>query len=245
MEHADARWLEWSLPALAWVGGSLDAVSYLALGHVFTANMTGNTVLLALALGSGDLPRALRSLLAVFGFALGVAAGTGMLRGQATGWSVRVNRILWLETMLLGAALLVFARAGHGPLSLPWVRCVIVLLGAVMGMQSAAVRQVHLSGVWTTFITGTLTEWIAGLVERTPPQGLPLVRVQASVYAAYGLAAVVTAWLQQRWIPAAIALPWLVLLGVVASGARRMRRVDEVRGRSRTARGTPRRTRRR
>jgi hypothetical protein len=58
MEHADARWLEWSLPALAWVGGSLDAISYLALGHVFTVNMTGNTVLLAMALGAGDLGRA-------------------------------------------------------------------------------------------------------------------------------------------------------------------------------------------
>ena len=55
MQPADARWLEWSLPALAWVGGSLDAVSYLALGHVFTANMTGNTVLLAMALGVGSV----------------------------------------------------------------------------------------------------------------------------------------------------------------------------------------------
>lgn len=224
MEHADAGWLEWSLPALAWVGGSLDAVSYLALGHVFTANMTGNTVLLAMALGSGDFARALRSLLAVFGFALGVAAGAGMLRGQAAGWSVRVNCVLWLEAMALGAAVLVFARAGHDTLPIPWAGGVIALLGAVMGMQSAAVRQVHLAGVWTTFITGTLTEMVAALVERPAPKGLPLVRVQATVYAAYGLAALVTAWLQQRWPPWAVALPWLVLLGVVACGARRMRR---------------------
>jgi uncharacterized membrane protein YoaK (UPF0700 family) len=90
-------------------------------------------------------------------------------------------------------------------------------------MQSAAVRQVHLAGVWTTFITGTLTEWVAGLVERTPPQGLPVARVQASVYATYGLAALVTTWLQQRWPPWAVGLPWLVLLGVVACGARRGR----------------------
>lgn len=226
MEHADARWLEWSLPALAWIGGSLDAVSYLALGHVFTANMTGNTVLLAMALGSGDFARALRSLLAVSGFALGVAAGAGMLRGQATGWSVRVNRILWLEVMALGAAVWVFARVGHDTLPTPWAEGVIVLLGAVMGMQSAAVRQVHLAGVWTTFITGTLTEMVAGLVERLPPQGLPLVRVQATVYATYGVAALVTAWVQQRWPPWAVALPWLVLLGVAVCGARHTRRAE-------------------
>ena len=111
MEHADARWLEWSLPALAWVGGSLDAMSYLALGHVFTANMTGNTVLLAIALGTGNMARAVRSLLAVFGFALGVAGGTALLRGQPTGWSVRVNRVLLLEAALLGMAVLF----SHGP----------------------------------------------------------------------------------------------------------------------------------
>src|SRR5690242_16935724 len=108
MQHADARWLEWSLPALAWVGGSLDAISYLALGHVFTANMTGNTVLLAVALGSGNLMRALRSVAAVVGFALGVAIGAGLLRSRAIGWSARVNHVLALEAALLSAALVGF-----------------------------------------------------------------------------------------------------------------------------------------
>jgi uncharacterized membrane protein YoaK (UPF0700 family) len=225
MEHADTRWLEWSLPALAWVGGSLDAISYLSLGHIFTGNMTGNTVLLAMSLGSADLVRALRSMLAVFGFALGVAMGTGLLRAQqATGWSARVNRVLLLEAALLGVAVFVFARADRALLQPPWMKGLIVLLGTAMGMQSAAVRQVHLAGVWTTFITGTLTEWIAGLVEHAPPKGLPLGRVQAAVYATYGLAALVATWLEQRWLSWAIALPWLVLLGVAVCGARRMRR---------------------
>lgn len=224
MEHADARWLEWSLPALAWVGGGLDAMSYLALGHVFTANMTGNTVLLAIALGTGDMARALRSLLAVFGFALGVAIGTALLRGQARGWSVRVNRVLLLEATLLGVAVLAFVWPSHAPLPASRLHGLIVLLGVVMGVQSAAVRQVHLAGVWTTFITGTLTEWVAGLVERTPAKGLPVGRVRAAVYATYGLAALVTAWLQRRWPLWAIALPWLVLLAVIGCGAWRMRR---------------------
>jgi len=223
MEHADARWLEWSLPALAWVGGSLDAMSYLALGHVFTANMTGNTVLLAIALGTGNMARAVRSLLAVFGFALGVAGGTALLRGQPTGWSVRVNRVLLLEAALLGVAVLIFAWPGQATLPTPWVRGLIALLGVVMGMQSAAVRQVHLAGVWTTFITGTLTEWVAGLVERMPAKELPIGRVRAAVYATYGIAALVTAGLQQRWPAVAIAVPWLVLLGVIGCGAWRMR----------------------
>ncbi|HEV2538255.1 MAG TPA: YoaK family protein [Frateuria sp.] len=224
MEHTDAHWLAWSLPALAWVGGSLDAISYLALGHVFTGNMTGNTVLLAMALGAGNLGRTLRSLLAVLGFVVGVATGTGLLRGQRAGWNTKVNRVLVLEAALLGAAALALAWNAHTAIPEPQVRGLIILLGMVMGMQSAAVRQVHLAGVWTTVITGTLTEWVAGRVERTPAKDLPVGRVQAAVYATYGLAALVTAWLQQRRLPWAIALPWLVLLCVITCGAWRLHR---------------------
>jgi uncharacterized membrane protein YoaK (UPF0700 family) len=131
--------------------------------------------------------------------------------------------VLALEAVLLGAAALAITW-NVGP-TIPDARArgLVILLGAVMGMQSAAVRQVHLAGVWTTFITGTLTEWVAGLVERTPAKELPVGRVQAAVYATYGLAALATAWLQRRGSSWAIALPWLVLLGVVACSAWRMR----------------------
>jgi uncharacterized membrane protein YoaK (UPF0700 family) len=38
-----------ALMALTAVSGLVDAVSYLGLGHVFTANMTGNVVVLGFA----------------------------------------------------------------------------------------------------------------------------------------------------------------------------------------------------
>ena len=60
---------------LTWAAGAVDAVSYLGLGHVFTAMMTGNTVLLGLALAQGELLAAGRSILALLGFALGVTVG--------------------------------------------------------------------------------------------------------------------------------------------------------------------------
>ena len=40
---------------LTLVAASVDAISYLGLGHVFTAMMTGNTVLLGLALAQGEV----------------------------------------------------------------------------------------------------------------------------------------------------------------------------------------------
>jgi uncharacterized membrane protein YoaK (UPF0700 family) len=56
---------------LACVAGSVDAVSYVGLGHVFTANMTGNTVLLGLALGQAEHGAVVRSGLALVGFLAG------------------------------------------------------------------------------------------------------------------------------------------------------------------------------
>src|SRR5262245_48074699 len=63
------------LLALTFSAGSVDAISYLGLGHVFTAMMTGNTVLLGLALAQGESLAALRSIIALLGFAIGVFAG--------------------------------------------------------------------------------------------------------------------------------------------------------------------------
>ncbi len=53
---------------LTLAAGCVDAISYLGLGHVFTAMMTGNTVLLGLALGQGHILDALRSIRALLGF---------------------------------------------------------------------------------------------------------------------------------------------------------------------------------
>ncbi len=50
------------------VTGLIDAVSYIALGHIFTANMTGNIVLLGFALAGVPGLSALRSLTAFAAF---------------------------------------------------------------------------------------------------------------------------------------------------------------------------------
>src|SRR5437868_15296221 len=53
LHHPLAR----ALLALTFTTGLVDAVSYLGLGRVFTANMTGNVVLLGFGVaGAGGLP---------------------------------------------------------------------------------------------------------------------------------------------------------------------------------------------
>ncbi|YCK34792.1 YoaK family protein [Actinomadura sp. ATCC 39365] len=73
------RFGRFSMLALALAAGAVDALSFLALGQVFTANMTGNVVLLGLALGTGDTSHVIRSGLALTTFCLGLAIGFTLL----------------------------------------------------------------------------------------------------------------------------------------------------------------------
>src|SRR6266851_9068882 len=83
----------WTLPilgrdgmllVLTWAAGSVDAISYLGLGHVFTAMMTGNTVLLGLAIGQGEILAVLRSVLALAGFVAGAGIGAMVVEQDET-----------------------------------------------------------------------------------------------------------------------------------------------------------------
>src|SRR2546422_11536332 len=73
-QHGDAG-IRWSLLGLTAVTGVVDAVSFLGLGHIFTANMTGNVVFLGFALGGGTGVSIARSLTALSAFACGGICG--------------------------------------------------------------------------------------------------------------------------------------------------------------------------
>src|SRR5712692_612356 len=98
---------------LTWAAGSVDAIGYLGLGHVFTANMTGNIVLLGVALGQGNGFAALRSMVALGGFVLGVAIAALIVeRGpQQEEWPIGVTHALVVEWGILW----LFALAWHLP----------------------------------------------------------------------------------------------------------------------------------
>lgn len=73
--------------------------------------MTGNTVLLGIAVVLHNGTGAARSATALGGFALGAAAGFGLL-GADGGWPARARRVLWLESLILALLLVVWAQAG-------------------------------------------------------------------------------------------------------------------------------------
>src|ERR1700740_1014542 len=98
-EHAD--FADVGLALLGFASGSMDALAFFNLGQVFPSAMTGNTALLGLALGQGDVIAALRPLIAFAGFLAGAAAAAASvdlwlhkLPAQRGGWWLLAFEVL-------------------------------------------------------------------------------------------------------------------------------------------------------
>jgi uncharacterized membrane protein YoaK (UPF0700 family) len=153
---------------LTCAAGYVDAIGYRGLDRVFTANMTGNTVLLGLALVEADSQATLRSGLALAGFLVGSALGAWIIqRGQpASIWPLPVTVALALEWVIL-LAFAIGSLWASQMFSIPTARAVLIVLSALaMGVQSAAVRRLDVSGIATTYLTGTLTTCVTRFVGR-------------------------------------------------------------------------------
>jgi uncharacterized membrane protein YoaK (UPF0700 family) len=142
---------------LTFVTGAVDAVSFLGLGHVFTANMTGNVVFLGFALAGASGLSVKASALGLASFLAGAVAG-----GRAGRVLSPRSRRHWLtlagtvETTLLAAATL--AALGvtvDSPFSRQSV--IIVLTALAMGWRNATVRHLGVADLTTTVLTMTLT----------------------------------------------------------------------------------------
>ena len=219
------------LLALTWAAGSVDAISYLGLGHVFTAMMTGNTVLLGLALAQGEVWAVLRSIIALVGFVAGAAVGALIVErgGERDVWPPAVTWALALEGTVLLLFSVVWALSGPGR-GEGVVHILIVLSGVAMGIQAAAVRRLGVPGIATTYITGTLTSlmvdlvgWLRAGVQTAAVDAAPAVNWErrvgllAAVFVVYGLGALAGAVLQARASPLVTLSPLLAVAAVVAN----------------------------
>ncbi len=144
--------------ALAGLTGLVDATSFLGLGRVFVANMTGNVVLLAFALAGAPGLSADLSALALAGFLIGaVLAGRigrapALRRGRRARW---LTVALTIQTGLIIAALIAASLTGESRADRPYA--IIVPLAAAMGLQHATARRVAVPEVPTNVLTTTLT----------------------------------------------------------------------------------------
>ncbi len=144
-----------SFGALTVVSGFVDAVSYLGLGHVFTANMTGNVVLIGFAVAGAPGFSITASICALGAFLAGAVMGGRLAR------HVQPQRSLLLIALVFEAAFTTMAAvvAATGPANgSGWPRfTIIALLAFAMGVRNAAVRHFAVADMTTTVLTMTLT----------------------------------------------------------------------------------------
>jgi uncharacterized membrane protein YoaK (UPF0700 family) len=144
------------LLVLTGVTGLVDAVSYLKLGHVFVANMTGNVVFLGFAVADAADFSIPASLLAIAAFMAGALVG-GRIGSGAGQHRARLLAIATsLQIALVGAALAV-SMAGLDPERALSQYSLIALLALAMGVQNAAARRLAVPDLTTTVLTLTLT----------------------------------------------------------------------------------------
>jgi uncharacterized membrane protein YoaK (UPF0700 family) len=141
---------------LTFTTGINDAIGYLGLHRVFTGNMTGNVVVLGMALVGGTGLPVVGPALALVGFMAGAAGGGRALRRASAGWSTVITAIFGFTGVLLialGVSLLVVGNAPRES-----VMVTITTLAAVgMGAQAAAARHLAVKDVTTVVVTSTIT----------------------------------------------------------------------------------------
>jgi uncharacterized membrane protein YoaK (UPF0700 family) len=145
-----------ALLVLTFSTGLIDAVSYLGLGRVFTANMTGNIVLLGFGVaGSEGLP-VVAPLVSLGAFLVGSAVGGMLATATQDRHPDHVGRALGIEAVLILVAAIVAAAIDVEPGTFD-AGVVIALLALAMGVRNATVRKLGVPDLTTTVLTMTLT----------------------------------------------------------------------------------------
>jgi uncharacterized membrane protein YoaK (UPF0700 family) len=138
------------------VTGLVDAFSYLVLGHVFVANMTGNVVFLGFALVGAPGFSIGASAVALVSFWVGALVGGrfGSQRGQHRGRLV--TAAVALQAGLFAVAI-VLAALSEKPVPAGYRYPLIVVLAMAMGVQNATARKLAVPDLTTTVLTLTIT----------------------------------------------------------------------------------------
>src|SRR6266699_703861 len=143
----------YALLGMTIVTGLVDAVSFLSLGRVFTANMTGNVVILAFATARVSGLSIARSSTALLSFLVGAMLG-GRIMARA---SAETQIQFAAQAFLLAASFCAIGYRGHLLEDSFQAFALIALMALAMGTRNAAVRKLAIPDLTTTVLTLTIT----------------------------------------------------------------------------------------
>ncbi len=141
---------------LTFTTGLVDGVSYLGLGHVFTANMTGNVVLLGFGIAGGYGLPVLAPIVSLLAFLVGSGIGGVLAKRHAATHYVHFRFAIGIEIGLL-AVTTIFAAVKTPHIGALSGYVVIGLLALAMGVRNATIRRIAVPDLTTTVLTMTLT----------------------------------------------------------------------------------------
>ena len=220
------RLLLTTLLILTMVSGLVDAVSYLGLGHVFTANMTGNVVLLGFAAAGASGFSAPACLTSLGSFLIGAAAAGRIGRRLISRRSL-LAVAMSTEAMVTGAAAVVAATVNG--VSSGWPRfTIIAVLAFGMGVRNATVRRLSVPDMTTTVLTMTLTGLAADSAMGGGGGSQSARRIASPAAMLAGALAGASAFLHAG-VPATLAIGAFVVLasGLAFRAARESRSLDQ------------------
>ena len=207
------------------VSGSVDAIGFVGLGGAFTSVMTGNLVLTGVSVAHGDWALLLRVAAAILAYVVGCAIGARVARdlrpvlgepSHGVHWPSAVTRTLLLEFALLTVFSIAWWVTSGDPGTAAKLGMLAVNAGA-LGMQSASVQRFGVTGLSTTYLTGTLTTLTIRLAHREPLGELHLNGQLIAGLVAGGAGGAALALYAH---PLAPILPLLCLLAVLVGGRR-------------------------
>jgi uncharacterized membrane protein YoaK (UPF0700 family) len=185
--------------------------------------MTGNTVLVGISVLAQERPQLLHRSIALASFLAGVTMAALLLsRRPEADESTELRRGLALEALLLAAFCIFWVLDATNAF-----RCAPALLvtgACALGVQSVAVRRLKISGVVTTFITGTMTTAVVEAVsgsgnDKEKSAGGP--SLLATIFVTY-IGAAATGGVLFHFAPTAACFP--PAAAVAAAGVRVSRR---------------------
>jgi len=134
---------------LAVAAGSVDAISWLVLGRVFSAFVTGNLLFVGLVSGGRAGPQLVHVAAALTGFAVGAGVGSQVMRSarrEQRCWPSQVSLALCLTVLLEAGALAVWRSCAGHPVGLT-IPVLVAMLAMAVRIQSAAVASLRVPGL--------------------------------------------------------------------------------------------------
>lgn len=154
-----------ALLVLTLTTGVIDAASYLGLGHVFAANMTGNVVLLGFGIAGSSGLSVVGPLVSLLAFLSGAVLG-GRIGAMLPPRAAHLSRAMVIEIAVTALAALIAILFDVTPGRFSG-DLIIALLAFAMGLRNATVRRLKVADISTTVLTMTLT----GLAADSPLAG--------------------------------------------------------------------------